>query len=150
MSDDGVINSFKELVDWAQTHGSEIGEIAAAVTNLEHLMGDIGGDGKPATVAAAIEAQITKNNGNYYTKHEADAKYLTSHQSLANYYTKTESETKFQPKGNYLTTHQSLANYYTKTEADGKYQPKGSYLTAHQSLANYMTINTVQTITGTK
>lgn len=28
-----------------------------------------------------------------------------------------------------LVEHQSLANYYTKTETDSRYQPKGSYLT---------------------
>lgn len=30
----------------------------------------------------------------------------------------------------YLTSHQSLANYYTKTDCDSKFQPKGSYAAA--------------------
>lgn len=45
-----------------------------------------------------------------------DSGYLTQHQSLANYYNKTESDGKYQPKGNYLTSHQSLADYAKKTE----------------------------------
>jgi len=32
--------------------------------------------------------------------------------------TKTHASATYQPKGNYLTSHQSLANYYTKTEID--------------------------------
>lgn len=32
VTDDGVVNSFKELVDWAATHGSEASEMAANIT----------------------------------------------------------------------------------------------------------------------
>ncbi|CAM1023703.1 hypothetical protein EB1316870_15890 [Proteus mirabilis] len=38
-------------------------------------------------------------------------------------YTKTESDNKYQPKGNYLASGYS----YSKSESDGKYQPKGNY-----------------------
>ncbi len=38
-------------------------------------------------------------------------------------YTKLESDTRYQPKGNYATKGES----YTRAESDNKYQPKGSY-----------------------
>lgn len=66
-----------------------------------------------------IDASIAKkaNVSDVYTKAEIEAKgYLTQHQSLNNYYNKTESDGKYQPKGNYLTSHQSLTDYAKKTE----------------------------------
>lgn len=44
-------------------------------------------------------------------------------------YGKTESDNKYQPKGNYAIKGDS----YTKNESDGRYQPKGSY----QPTGNY-------------
>ncbi len=40
-------------------------------------------------------------------------------------YTKSEADSKFQPKGNYASKDDS----YTKTESDNKYQEKGTYAT---------------------
>lgn len=56
VSDDGVVNSYKELIDWAATHGSEATEMTAAITSLQNLLAGIGGVDEPATVKAAIEA----------------------------------------------------------------------------------------------
>lgn len=56
---------------------------------------------------------------------------------VKNVYTKTESDGKYQAKGNYLTEHQDISgkanvgDSYTKAESDAK------YLTEHQSLADY-------------
>lgn len=73
VSDDGVVNSYKELIDWAATHGGEATQMAAAITNIENLLVGIGGDGNPATVNAAITAAINNLNiGNYYTKTETN------------------------------------------------------------------------------
>lgn len=73
VSDDGVVNSYKELIDWAATHGGEATQMAAAITNIENLLTGIGGEGDPATVKAAIAAAINDFNiGNYYTKTEVD------------------------------------------------------------------------------
>lgn len=73
VSDDGVVNSYKELIDWAATHGGEATQMAAAITNIENLLVGIGGEGDPATVKAAIAAAINDFNiGNYYTKTEVD------------------------------------------------------------------------------
>lgn len=73
VSDDGVVNSYKELIDWAATHGGEATQMAAAITNIENLLVGIGGDGNPGTVNAAITAAINNLNiGNYYTKTETN------------------------------------------------------------------------------
>lgn len=73
VSDDGVVNSYKELIDWAATHGGEATQMAAAITNIENLLVGIGDDGNPATVNAAITAAINNLNiGNYYTKTETN------------------------------------------------------------------------------
>lgn len=73
VSDDGVVNSYKELIDWAAEHGSEAAQMTAAITNIENLLTGIGGEGDPATVKAAIAAAINDLNiGNYYTKTEVD------------------------------------------------------------------------------
>ncbi|WP_275367358.1 hypothetical protein [Xenorhabdus bovienii] len=44
-------------------------------------------------------------------------------------YTKSEAESKYQPKGNYAVRGEN----YTKQESDGKYQPRGNY----QPIGNY-------------
>ena len=74
VSDDGVVNSYKELIDWAAEHGGEAAQMTAAITNIENLLTGIGGEGDPATVNAAIAAAINDLNiGNYYTKTDVDA-----------------------------------------------------------------------------
>jgi len=73
VSDDGVVNSYKELIDWAAKHGGEAAQMTAAITNIENLLTGIGGEGDPATVKAAVAAAINDLNiGNYYTKTEVD------------------------------------------------------------------------------
>lgn len=73
VSDDGVVNSYKELIDWAAEHGGEAAQMTAAITNIENLLTGIGGESDPATVKAAIAAAINDLNiGNYYTKTEVD------------------------------------------------------------------------------
>ena len=49
----------------------------------------------------------------------------------------------------YLTSHQSLANYYTKTDADSKFQAKGSYAAASHTHSQYLTSHqSLKTING--
>ena len=59
VSDDGVVNSFKELVDWAASHGAEAAEMAGAITAIQNILAGIGGADEPATVKAAIEATLS-------------------------------------------------------------------------------------------
>lgn len=56
VTDDGVVNSYKELIDWAAEHGSEAAELVASITDIENILDGIGGEGEPATVKAAITA----------------------------------------------------------------------------------------------
>ena len=91
---------------------------------------------------AAVEAVLTGN----ITTHTHN-QYLTEHQSLANYYTKTEADGKYltaitksmveavltgnittHTHSQYLTEHQSLANYMTRGEIRDTYQAKSTAL----------------------
>ncbi len=77
VTDDGVVNSYKELIDWAASHGSDATEMAAAITKIEGLLNGIGGTDEPVDVNAAIAKAISNLNiGNYYNKTEADSKFV--------------------------------------------------------------------------
>ena len=52
VSDDGVVNSYKELIDWAATHGAEAATMAGEITTLKNILNGIGGTGESATVVA--------------------------------------------------------------------------------------------------
>lgn len=58
VSDDGVVNSYKELIDWVATHGSEAAEMADAITALQGIVDGIGGEGEKATVVAYVADAI--------------------------------------------------------------------------------------------
>lgn len=58
VSDDGVINSYKELIDWAATHGAEAATMAGEITTLKNILKGIGGTGESATVVAYVTSAI--------------------------------------------------------------------------------------------
>lgn len=58
VSNDDVVNSYKELIDWAAEHGGEAAEIAGAITDLQKIVAGIGGTGESATVVAHVAAAI--------------------------------------------------------------------------------------------
>lgn len=58
VSDDGVVNSYKELIDWAATHGSEAAQMAGEITTLKNILKGIGGTGESATVVAYVTKAI--------------------------------------------------------------------------------------------
>lgn len=73
VTDDGVVNSYKELIDWVAQHGGEAAQMSAAITKIESLLDGIGDSGEPNTVNEAIATAINKLNiGNYYTKSEVN------------------------------------------------------------------------------
>lgn len=117
VSDDAVINSYKELIDWVAEHGSEAAEMAAAIqTNandidaLEKFIGTLPDGATSTTVVAYIaEAIAAIGIGNYYTKTEADAAITAA---LANYYTKTEVDNAIK------VVDDKFANYYTSAQVD--------------------------------
>lgn len=68
VTDDGVINSYKELIDWAAEHGGDAAEMAGAITALENILDGIGGDSESATVVAYVKAAIDALNIGDYAK----------------------------------------------------------------------------------
>ena len=58
VSDDGVVNSYKELIDWAATHGAEAATMAGEITTLKNILKGIGGTGESATVVAYVTKVI--------------------------------------------------------------------------------------------
>ena len=58
VSDDGVVNSYKELIDWAATHGAEAATMAGEITALKNILKGIGGTGESATVVAYVAKAI--------------------------------------------------------------------------------------------
>lgn len=58
VSDDGVVNSYKELIDWAATHGAEAATMAGEITALKNILNGIGGTGESATVVAYVTNAI--------------------------------------------------------------------------------------------
>ena len=85
VSDDGVVNSFKELVDWAASHGSEAAEMASGIqTNANDIDALESGKADKATTLAGYG--IT----NAYTKTEADAAFLSEDEVVINVATDEE------------------------------------------------------------
>lgn len=58
----------------------------------------------------ATQPWVTSALGNYYSKAEADARFLRQHQSLANYYTKSEVDAKDKRLVTYYTSRPTTAN----------------------------------------
>lgn len=110
--------------------------------NIDNVVHEKGAS-KEKVISQFGTTELFQPKGNYalvgasYTKTESDGRYQAkgNYQPVGNYankgdsYTKTESDSRYQAKGNY----QPSGNYalagasYTKTESDGKYQPKGNY-----------------------
>lgn len=73
VSDDKVVNSYKELIDWVATHGGEAASMADAISTIEAMLTGIGGTDQPATVQAAISAAVDALSiSSYYTKTQTD------------------------------------------------------------------------------
>lgn len=68
VSDDAVVNTYKELIDWAATHGTEAAEMAAEITALQNILAGIGGEGEKDTVIAYVQDAIAALNIGDYAK----------------------------------------------------------------------------------
>lgn len=68
VSNDGVVNSYKELIDWVATHGSEAATMADAITALQAIVDGIGDEGEKATVIAYVDDAIAALNISSYAK----------------------------------------------------------------------------------
>ncbi|MDO5784738.1 MAG: hypothetical protein Q4P20_06715 [Eubacteriales bacterium] len=95
VTDDGVVNSYKELIDWAAAHGAEATELAAgisanttAINNLKTLVGTLPEGAVSTTVVGYIaEAIAAIGIGDYAKTAEVTTAINTA---LANYYTKAD------------------------------------------------------------
>lgn len=86
VTDDHVVNSYKELIDWVAQHGGEAAQMSAAITKIEGLLDGIGDEDEPTSVNEAIAAAINKINiGNYYTKSEANAELAKKVDKVSGY-----------------------------------------------------------------
>lgn len=98
VSDDNVVNKFKELVDWVAEHGEDAGEMAEGIQkntsdlgNLIKLVGTLPAGATSTTVVAYIaEAIAALNIGDYAKTSEMN---VAISNSLANYYTKVGVDT---------------------------------------------------------
>lgn len=72
ISDDGTINTFKELLDYVANHGGELETVVADIANLQSLVGD-----------ESVGDQITTaiNNSGHMTMAEAEGLFVTKEET---------------------------------------------------------------------
>ena len=114
ISNDGIVNTYKELIDYAATHGAE----------LTTLVGQVANKADKATTLAGYG--IT----DAYTKTEVDSAFAKKANTLAGYgitdaYTKTEVDSAFAKKANTLAGY-GITDAYTKDEIINSFVDKTS------------------------
>lgn len=95
VTDDNVVNSYKELIDYVAAHGSEAATMAAgiaenktAIANLKTFVGELPEGATATTVVGYIaEAIAALSIGDYAKTTEVETKISDA---LKSYYTKTE------------------------------------------------------------
>ena len=118
VSDDNVVNSYKELIDWAAEHGSEAAEMAGgiaenktAITDLKAKVGELPEGATATTVVGYIaEAIAALSIGDYAKTSEVTTAISTA---MANHYTKQEVDTA-------LAGYVKTSDIQTATEAEIK------------------------------
>ena len=103
VTDDNVVNSYKELIDWVAKHGPEatkmaggISENKTAIADLKTLVGTLPESATSTTVVAYItEAINALSIGDYAKTTEVTAAISTA---LESYYTKTQVDETFVKK----------------------------------------------------
>lgn len=76
-TDNEKVDTFKELVNWVTTHGTEAAGYAKSIQALEALLKGIGGEEEPKTVLAAIQQALGNVDfSNYYTKKETEETFV--------------------------------------------------------------------------
>lgn len=129
VTDDGVVNSYKELIDWAAAHGADATEMAASISKLEAINAGIGGTDEPATVKAAIKAAV-------------DA--VVADLEISNYYNKTEADTLLAGKVDKVEGKGLSANDFTnelKTKLEGIEAGSKAITYAYDTATQTLTLN---------
>lgn len=76
-TDNQKVDTFMEMVNWIESHGTETAGFQKSITALEALMKGIGGEEEPKTVMEAIQQALGGFDlSNYYTKTEADNTFV--------------------------------------------------------------------------
>ena len=147
-SDDQTLDELSEIVAYIKNNKTLIDNVTTSKVNVSDIVNNLTSNvtNKPLSASqgvalkALIDAitvptkvsQLTNDKNyltsvpaEYVTETELNAKgYLTQHQSLSGYaktadhYTKTETDNKYQPKGNYLTSHQDISGKADKSSAE--------------------------------
>lgn len=83
VTDDNVVNSYKELIDWVAKHGPEatkmaggISENKTAIADLKTLVGTLPEGATSTTVVAYITEAINTALESYYTKTQVDETFV--------------------------------------------------------------------------
>ncbi len=126
---DAVQNSSINMIEDILTgiHGGEAEQIAKLNSSVNKLEGDVS---TLNSSVSGIENDITRMGdvisglGEDIAEVSAGLAGKADATVLNNYYTKNESDTRFQPKGNYLTEHQSLVDYPTNASIVENYAKK--------------------------
>nr|DAF62964.1 MAG TPA: hypothetical protein [Caudovirales sp. ctu3532] len=128
VSDDNVVNSYKELIDWVAKHGPEatkmaggISENKTAIANLKKFVGDLPKGATSTTVVAYIaEAIAALSIGDYAKTTEVTSAINTA---LASYYKKTEVETALGKKADKVA--KATAGNFAGLDANGNLTDSG-------------------------
>lgn len=116
VSDDNVVNSYKELIDWAAEHGAAATELASgiaenktAITGLKNLVGELPEGATATTVVGYIaEAIAALSIGDYAKTSEVNTAISTA---LASYDTSAQVDAK-------LAGYVKTSDIQTATEAE--------------------------------
>ena len=126
-SDDTTLDQLSEIVAFIKSNRTLIESVTTTKVNTSDIIDNLttSATNKPLSakqgvaLKALIDAITVPTKTSQLTN---DSGFLTQHQSLSGYakttdhYTKTESDNKYQVKGNYLTQHQDLSAYAKKTD----------------------------------
>lgn len=128
VTDDDVVNSYKELIDWVATHGKEATKMAGgisdnktAITDLKALVGTLPEGANSSTVVGYIaEAIAALSIGDYAKTTEVTSAINTA---LADYYKKTDVDTALGKKADKVS--KATAGNFAALDADGNLKDSG-------------------------
>lgn len=128
VSDDNVVNSYKELIDWVATHGKEATKMAGgisdnktAIADLKKLVGTLPEGATSTTVVAYIaEAISALSIGDYAKTTEVTSAINTA---LADYYKKTDVDTALGKKADKVS--KATAGNFAGLDANGNLTDSG-------------------------
>ncbi|MGG4702998.1 histidine kinase, partial [Providencia stuartii] len=90
---------------------------------------------------SVVYVSIKETKGEQPDKSQAAWSTLGVFLGLGNYYNKTESDTKYQPKGNYAPAGDYATNTALKSGLNGKFDKTGGDIAGQVSIGNRLTVN---------